>query len=416
MKNFLLNKPNDMSRKSVFWNIVANSLNSIISIILLWAVTHINGTNDAGVFSLGFSTAQMMLTVGNFGMRNYQATDVSNKYSQETYVASMWFTSFIMIICTFFFLAFKKYYLEKSLIVLLMCILKVTDALDDVYGGYYQKMNRLDLSGKILFLRIIEYSLAFLIVLGLTHNMCLAIIIAIIVSSVSLVWMVSVLKKLFPVAAPDFSWLRIKGLLKECIPLCISAFLLVYMGNAPKYAIDSYLSNNMQAIYNFLFMPCFVINLFVGFVLQPLLVKLSVLWKENRFCEFKKICAIIYSGTVIIGIIIIACGHFFGCPLLSLFFGVDLNSYQNILTILLLGGAIFALASITQTILTVMRHQYSILWGFAISNVLITIFAPVLVRQLNLQGASWSYTIAACVLFIVLLICFFFFWREKAVC
>ena len=413
MKKFLLNVPPNLAYKSVIWNVLSNSLNAVVSVVLLWAVTRINGTNDAGVFSLGFSTAQMMLTIGNFGMRNYQSSDVSDKYSQEVYLASRWVTSFIMMAGVCGFVLAKGYYPEKALVVVLLCILKVTDALDDVYGAYYQRMNRLDLSGKILFLRIVTYSITFVLVLLLTHNMCVAILAAIAVASALLFYMVRTVKQVFPITKPKFLWGSVGKLLAECLPLCISAFLLVYMVNAPKYAIDSYMSNEMQAYYNYLFMPCFVINLFVGFVLQPLLVRISVLWKEHNFHEFKRIMLKIYGCTLLISLLIVLAGRFAGCYFLSIFFGVDLNMYSDILTILLCGGAFFALASITQTILTVMRHQYSILWGVGISNALLTVLAPILVREYGLHGAAWSYTGAAGLLFLVMLICIVAFLQRE---
>ena len=109
MKKFLLADPRNLTYQSTVWNLMANGLNSVISVILLWIVTRICGTNDAGIFSLGFSTAQMMLTIGNFGMRNYQATDISNRYSQKIYIASRYLTSFLMLVITGAFILIQGY-------------------------------------------------------------------------------------------------------------------------------------------------------------------------------------------------------------------------------------------------------------------------------------------------------------------
>jgi O-antigen/teichoic acid export membrane protein len=84
-KKFWLIKEDDIGKQSVFWNMMSSGLNSIVSMLLLWVVTLLNGVSDVGIFSLGFSTSQMMLTIGNYGMRNYQATDVTNKYSIKSF-------------------------------------------------------------------------------------------------------------------------------------------------------------------------------------------------------------------------------------------------------------------------------------------------------------------------------------------
>ena len=86
-----------IEQKSVFWNMMSSGLNSVVSMFLLWIVTMINGVSDAGIFSLAFSTSQMMLTIGNYGMRNYQATDIRNKYSTGVYLSSRIFTNAIMM-------------------------------------------------------------------------------------------------------------------------------------------------------------------------------------------------------------------------------------------------------------------------------------------------------------------------------
>ena len=86
-----------IEQKSVFWNMMSSGLNSVVSIFLLWIVTMINGVSDAGIFSLAFSTSQMMLTIGNYGMRNYQATDIRNKYSTGVYLSSRIFTNAIIL-------------------------------------------------------------------------------------------------------------------------------------------------------------------------------------------------------------------------------------------------------------------------------------------------------------------------------
>lgn len=416
MEKFLLNVSSNPNKSNVFWNILSNSWNSIVSILLLWLVTLANGTSDAGIFSLGFSTAQMMLTVGNFGMRNFQASDIKNKYSPQTYLKSRYITSAVMVLMTAIFVAVKGYYLEKTCIVLLLCVLKITDAIDDVYGGYYQKLNRLDIAGKILFVRVMGYSCVFAVTLFLTHDLIFSILAAVISASFLLKWMVSIVNRVLAIEKEKMQIKVIVLLLKDCIPLCLGAFLLVYMGNAPKYAIDQYLSNEMQAYYNYLFMPCFVINLFVGFVLQPLLVKLSLLWEERKYKEFKKISFIIYGCTLGISAGIVLAGRLCGCFLLGIFYGVSLGGYQEVLTILLIGGGMFALAVITQTMLVIMRHQYITMWGFLVSNIVITVLSPVLVKKYELMGAAEAYTIAAAVLFVMLFVCAVFYYIKEGKC
>ena len=409
LKKLWIIKEDDIGKQSVFWNMMSSGLNSIVSMLLLWVVTLLNGVSDAGIFSLGFSTAQMMLTIGNYGMRNYQATDVTNKYSMRIYEASRIVTNIIMMISVLGFVWFEGYYFEKAMITILLCLLKVTDAIDDVYGGYYQVKGRLDISGKIMSIRIIAYVTGFVFSLIFTHDLILSCLIATIISTIVLILLVHSTKIVIPLEKPVFHWKEIWSLLVECFPLCISAFLLIYMGNAPKYAIDTYLTAKDQAYYTYLFMPCFVTNLFVGFALQPLLVRLSKSWVHKEYRKFIKLCGLIFAGAVAISAFIIVAGAILGCPVLSVVFGVSLAKYRNVLIILLIGGAFFAFAVIEQVILTVMRRQLYLLIGFGIASAVALFISGVLVKKWALLGAAYAYTISAGTLFLVLafMICVF---------
>lgn len=413
-KKFWLLKEDDIGKQSVFWNMMSSGLNSIVSMLLLWVVTLLNGVSDAGIFSLGFSTSQMMLTIGNYGMRNYQATDVTNKYSIKVYEASRIVTNIIMMVSVLGFVWFEGYYFEKALITILLCLLKVTDAFDDVYGGYYQVKGRLDIAGKIMSIRIGAYVLGFILTLIFTHSLILSCLISIIISSIVLIVLIHSTKIIIPLEKPSFQWNRIWNLLTECFPLCISAFLLIYMGNAPKYAIDTYLTAKDQAYYTYLFMPCFVTNLFVGFALQPLLVRLSKSWVHKEYRKFIKLCGLIFAGALIISTIIIIGGAILGCPILSIVFGVSLSAYTNVLVVLLIGGAFFAFAVIEQVILTVMRRQVYLLIGFGIASVIAMLISGILVKKFALLGAAYAYTISAGALFLVLaFMIFIFLYLEK---
>ena len=224
--------------------------------------------------------------------------------------------------------------------------------------------------------------------------------------------MVGSIRRLFPEVSPVFRAGKLRKLLIDCLPLCAGAFLVLYMGNAPKYAIDIYMESEFQAIYNYLFMPCYVISLFMNFVLQPLILKMSKTWVRKDYDSFKRICAVILSAAVALSVLIIAVGHFLGCPVLGWLYGVDLSGYQYPFTILLVGGAGYALSIILQTVLTVMRHQYVILIGYILSSIAVMALSSMWVSANGITGAAFSYVAASGILFIALLISFIISYKK----
>ena len=105
-------------------------MNALASVFLLFAVTRISGQTDAGIFSLAFSTAQMMLTIGYYEMRAFQVTDITTVYSFSDYLMSRILTCILMIVASVFFVWLSGYTPEKALIVVLVCVFKMFDALE----------------------------------------------------------------------------------------------------------------------------------------------------------------------------------------------------------------------------------------------------------------------------------------------
>ena len=51
-------------KKNVIWNILGTGFNSFNSLFFLIIVTRINGTTNAGIFTIAFSTACILYIIG----------------------------------------------------------------------------------------------------------------------------------------------------------------------------------------------------------------------------------------------------------------------------------------------------------------------------------------------------------------
>ena len=70
--------------KNFIWNTIGIMLNSFNSLFFLIVVSRINGLNDAGIFSLAFSTALLLYTIGLYSGRMFQVTDIENTSGNES--------------------------------------------------------------------------------------------------------------------------------------------------------------------------------------------------------------------------------------------------------------------------------------------------------------------------------------------
>ena len=79
-------------------------MNAGQSVVILMVISRINGLEDAGIFSIANAIASLMLTVGNFGMRNYQVTDINEKYSFCNYISSRICTDVLMFLGSLYYI------------------------------------------------------------------------------------------------------------------------------------------------------------------------------------------------------------------------------------------------------------------------------------------------------------------------
>ncbi len=410
LKNFLLNDKN-IERDSFLWNMIGSMLMAFQSVIMLMILTRVLGLADAGIFTIAFANANLFLNIGKYGMRYFQVSDLKRQFPFSEYKVSRVITVIAMLLTSIVYTLYaafaNTYSAEKTQIIIWMCLFKVVDAIEDIYHGYYQQENRLDIASKCLALRMLITIIIFALGLILFKNQLIALIISTIITTALFLiftkWTFGAFHK--SISKPDFHFKNVVLLLKLCFPLFAGAFLSFYIGNAPKYAIDANLSDSLQACYGFIAMPVFVIGLLNSFIFNPMLYKMTRLWDSEKVKAFV-IQTFIQSGLVgVITIVCIAGAYLWGIPVLSWLYNTDLAPYKTELLILLLGGGFLGLSGLLNAFITIIRYQKRIMWGYAFIAVLAFLFSNRIVEKYEMIGASILYTAlmgGLCIIFIIL--------------
>ena len=63
MKSFIYKLPPQSSKKNFLFNMIGSLTNAVVSLTLMIVVSYFTDKDTAGVFSIAFSTAQMMYTI-----------------------------------------------------------------------------------------------------------------------------------------------------------------------------------------------------------------------------------------------------------------------------------------------------------------------------------------------------------------
>lgn len=401
-----------VEKKAFLWNMIGSICYSGSSFFYLLLVTRMCGVNEAGVFSLAFATAQLLLTIGRFGVRTYQATDLKRHYSFREYGISRIFTCFLMLAGAFVYVFSLQFDLWKAEVCIWVTAFKMLDAVEDVYHGELQRLFRVDLMGKALALRNFSSCALFALFIIVTKDILITCIITTIISLIICILANNIFLHKLKYDIGTCEWLHIKRLMISCFPIFLSTFLSLYLYNVPKYAIDTYMEIEYQTYYSILFMPSFVITLFSEIVSKPIMTTITLSWENDikRFCRLTGILL----GMIGIGtILIVLGGHFIGRRLLELIYGVDLSSLKTEFIVLLFGGGISASVYILYNLLIAIRHQKCIIFTYGCTAFAMTLEGFWLVKHNGMMGAVLGYLFSCFILEVIFLTILIFLIHSR---
>lgn len=415
IRRFLCESKNSI-RDAYVWNMISSMLFGFQSVVLIIVFSRTVGITDAGMFTLAYATASLFLLIGKYGVRNYQVSDLRNEHKFGDYLCARIISVSLMIIVTLLYTTynyfFNDYSVRKCLIVFLVCLYKVPDALEDVYFGEYQREKRLDVGAKAMTVRLSVSIISLVLMVIMTKKLVLSLLISIVCSFSCLFFIIMWTKSIFE-CDRGFTKSSVKAIYKNCLPLFAGVFLAQYINNAPKYAIDSHMGDRAQAYYGFIAMPVFVIGLLNNVIFNPTIHGMARLWEEEQVRKFCKRTFGQIGIAIMITVVCILGAYLVGIPILSLLYRTDLYDYKRELLILLMGGGFLAVSGIFNIVITIMRKQYALIWGYLFVALIAAFSADKVIADFGVEGAAWLYTFLMFILMVLFGMIFTFSLLQK---
>ena len=161
---------NEQFKKNFIWNLIGTTFNAFFMVI----ITRINGLEDAGIFTIAFSTACILYMIGIYAGRIYQVTENDKSIADKDYIVNRIISCLAIIIISIVFVIIRKYDIYKSSIFIILATYKALEAFSDVFYGIMQKQELLEKAGKSTFMKAFISVIIFTIIDCLTHNLVLA--------------------------------------------------------------------------------------------------------------------------------------------------------------------------------------------------------------------------------------------------
>ena len=406
LKRFLIGKESAIGRDSFIYNTASGLINAAQSVLILMVIPRVLGDYDAGVFTIAWAVGNLFLNIGKYGMREMQATDVTHKYSFKTYLNSRIISTAVMMAVSLGYVLYSAvtigYETSKTITILLICLLKAIDSIEDVYQGQQQLVGRLDVAGKCYSVRLTVTIIAYVAALIIFKDLLIATAVTLAISCIAaayLLFLTAPVAKQGDKAGGDKS---VMTLFVDCFRLFLATFLVFYMINAPKFVIDAQMSSEAQADYGYISMPVFLIGVLGQFIYMPIIKGMADNYANRDMKPFHK--EIIKQTLYLAGLtlLMMAGTYLLGIPMLSIFFKKDLTMYKTGLLVLMAGGSLLAYSNFARTVLTLMRKQWWVIAAYAVGTVFEFCLAGQFIARDGIFGGCMIYFYSMLVLTVII--------------
>lgn len=376
------------------WNAAVNAATAGLSVFLLMLTVRFAGAYWGGVVALGLAMSQQLFTLGNFTMESYHASDIAEKRSFADYVAAKSLTLGAMLLAGAAWLAAGHFGRDKSFAFVGLLAYQASDAFSNAFFARYQLKGRLDVGCRVRLDKIAAFAGVYAGMLWATDNPVAALWTGSAVHA-ALFFALDVPKlRVFGPLRGWGGWRASASVLAACAPLALNSFLVMYVSNGPRFAVDGTMGEESLAKFSALFMVSFAVAVCGDFLMNPQIVRLAAAVQgRDRGGAWRIVGrqAVLIAGLGAAGLAVAAT---VGIPVLSWVFGLDLSGYRGVLLALLGGGVLVAYYQLAQFVLVVLRRQIWATPGMVVAAAFVFFAARPCVARAGLAGAAVAYDLA----------------------
>ncbi len=374
-------------------NILYNSIGNITYFFCQWLTTILVvrlsvGFSDAGVLSLAMSLTGSFVCIANYGLRNYQVSDLKPLYTDGVYVATRMITCLAsLVICAVFVWA-NPYNEDQALCIIAYMFIRLAEAGVDVFHGIDQKAMRMDYIGISFGLRGVGTLVVFIASLYVLQNLFLSIVLMAVFSFfVVLCYDIPHTRRLADIR-PQFDTRQIRKLLLLCFPMVMHSFLNSTLQAAPRYFLESLQSREMLGIYASVATPSMIIQMASSYIFSPLVGSFARSVENRDRADFAKLIRKCILAILCVTALAFIAAALLGNWGLTLLFGSQIGEYVWLLYPILLSAALAAGSWLWATVLIVVRDLKALVWGDVFGLATTIILSLLCIRPLGLIGTT----------------------------
>lgn len=346
-------------KKQAFFNTVGNVVYLGCTWLLTVLVVQVSGFDDAGVLSIAMSVGNIFYFIGMYGMRSFQSSDVTHKYSDKTYIKTRFVTVGISLLLCLGYLGVSRlfgggYGLYTSAAVLIYLLYRSLEAGSDVLFGELQKDGRLEVCGISMSVKGILSVIVFFVLLKFTDlNIAMLGMVAI-AAALMIFYDYNRYKALHNEPETEAVG-TVKGLLIEGFPMLLTTLFPIIVTALPRLALEFYYDESLLGIYASICAPTVIITTLVPNILCPFMTLYGKLYNEGENRKLMRMFLLSLLLTVVLGAAACLCAWLLGDWALSLLYGEEILGYTYIFVPIIIATVVYALSMCGNSVLISIR-------------------------------------------------------------
>ncbi len=397
-----------MKEKSLKSNIIWNSIGSFTYLFCQWLLTFLiiklsDNLEDAGNLSLAISITNIFFNIACFNLRPYLVSDNTNEYSVEDYTTFRFYTIVLSMITCIIYILFFNYNITQILCISLYMIFKIGEAIVDLFHGFEQRKNRMDIGGISLLVRGILSVLLFVIGIKVFNDMNIAILLMIIVTYLFIFTYDKYNVNKFEKLKINLKNKKSIKLFLRFLPLAIGTFLSSMSASLPRQILEKTSGANILGIYATIATPAVIVQVAASYIYNPLLVTFSNLKKDNDYKGFTKV---LIKSLVVVLVLSIVCyvGSLFLSEIgLRILYGAKISKYYELFSVIIIYTSLTGFMFFGHNVLIILRKIKELLLTYLVGFITCLLVSSFLINKFGMNGVSYSLITFT----IVIIICMF---------
>ena len=395
---------------STFQNTIYNAIGCLCYLGCQWVTTVMvvrlsSSYGNSGLYAFAMATGIIFASIALYKVRTFQVSDISNQFSNSSYIAFRLITILIgWIVCAVYIPIATNHQMSLITVSFLYLVFKTDESFSDVLYGIYQKNGRMDYIGISQFIRGLLSLCTFSAGLALTDSLSTAIVsMTVSCMLVTIVYDLPHARR-FGSIKPIFDNSTLLSLAK----ICFFAMLASLLANSIVSSVRQYFGivNGSEALghYASVATPAVLIQVAATYLYSPLIGKLAADLKKDRVLFLKSFIKTMGMLILVMGICVLALS-LVGSKLLIVAFGDSIQPYTYLFPYVLIATAAVGLLLYCNDVLIIQRRmkQTLICNGVAFACAIVSAIPLIAISDMN--GINYSIILGCSIAILSSLFC-----------